>query len=836
MANNGGGAANSGGQQSNNITDTIVQILRNQQALMGQMSQQLAATQTAIKNLSRDEIVLDSLSSNMAEFVYNKETGNTFDAWFSRYSELFDRDASNLDDAAKVRLLLRKLSPQDHERYNSFILPKLAREFQFAETVEKLKVLFGATVSIFRRRYNCLQRTKEDSEDYLAYSCKVNKSCVDFKLSELTEEQFKCLTFVCGLKSKQDAEIRMRLINKLNEAADLTLQQVVEQCNSLVNLKQDTVLVENPSAVNYVAHNKRSKPPHRTSSRSPSRDQPRTPCWSCGGMHFNKDCRFRDHKCRDCGKQGHREGYCSCFSSKSSSSASNQKNSWKKNKKKQREQSTKTVTVHNISEGRKFIDVKLNNVPLRLQLDTGADVSIISQRSWIKLGRPKVKPASCQARTASGAPLDLVSELHCSITLNNVTKEGKCYVAAPNVHLDILGIDLMDMFGLWNQSITSFCNQVTVPETQEVSSLRSQFPDVFTTKLGLCNKTPVQLVLKNDPKPVFRPKRPVAYSMENAVEEELQRLETQGILKKVDFSDWAAPIVVVRKPNGTVRICADFSTGLNSVLESNCYPLPLPEDIFTKMASCRYFSHIDLSDAYLQVPVDEASQHLLTINTHKGLYRFTRLSPGVKSAPGAFQQIMDAMLAGLSGSVGYLDDILVGGRTEEEHQHNLHNVLTRLQDFGFTVRIEKCSFNLRQVKYVGQILDKDGIRPDPDKVAAIVNMPPPHDVPTLRSYLGAINYYGKYVKEMRLLRQPMDQLLKAGTKFEWSTACQKSFDRFRELLQSPLLLTHYNPSMDIIVSADASSVGLGARIAHRFPDGSVKAIYHVSRSLTAAES
>ncbi|XP_058444432.1 uncharacterized protein K02A2.6-like [Malaya genurostris] len=254
------------------------------------------------------------------------------------------------------------------------------------------------------------------------------------------------------------------------------------------------------------------------------------------------------------------------------------------------------------------------------------------------------------------------------------------------------------------------------------------------------------------------------------------------------------------------------------------------------MANCRIFSHIDLSDAYLQVPVDEASQPFLTINTHKGLFQFTRLSPGIKAAPGAFQQLMHSMLAGLKRTTGYLDDILVGGSTEEEHQHNLQMVLHRLRDYGFTVRINKCNFYMHQVKYLGQIIDADGIRPDPDKIAPIVNMPPPHDISTLRSYLGALNYYGKYVKDMRTLRQPMDQLLKEGIKFVWSPECQESFNKFRNLLQSPLLLTHYNPRLEIIVSADASNVGLGARIAHKFPDGSVKAICHVSRSLTAAES
>ncbi|XP_055622048.1 uncharacterized protein K02A2.6-like [Toxorhynchites rutilus septentrionalis] len=783
-------------QQPPNIQEQVLQILSNQQLLMTQILQQQSATQLAIRNLSYDERVLDSLSSNMAEFVYDKDNGHTFDAWFSRYVDLFDKDARKLDDAAKVRLLLRKLSPPDHERYNSFILPRLA-------------------LSIFRRRFNCLQLTKEESDDYLAYSCKVNKACVDSKLSELTEEQFKCLIYVCGLKSNQDAEVRMHLINKLNENVNLTLQQVVDKCNSLINLKQDTVLVENPSSVvNAVVYDKRSKSKHQSaaSSSSNQREQPKTPCWSCGGMHYNKDCRFRDQKCNECGKVGHRAGYCACFQSRSALNA----NTTPRKKKKQ--PSTKTVTIRNIIQGRKFVKLQINNVPLRLQLDTGFDISIISHRSWIKLGRPHTKPKVCTARTASGEPLDLVAEMWCNISLNGVTKGGKCFVAAPNVSLDILGIDWMDLFGLWNQPITSFCNQVSAQPSQSLATLQAQFPEVFTNEMGLCKKAPVKLVLKGDPKPVFKPssKRPVAYCMEGVVEDEICRLENLGILKKVDFAEWAAPIVVVRKPNGTVRICADFSTGLNSVLEPNQYPLLLSEDIFAKMSGCRVFSHIDLSDAYLQVEVDPESQPLLTINTHKGLFQFTRLSPGIKSAPGAFQQLMDPMLAGLPCTVGYLDDIVVGGRTEEEHRRNLFLVLQRLQAFGFTVRIEKCSFHMRQVKYLGQILDGDGIRPDPDKIAPIVNMPAPHDVTALRAYLGAVSYYGKYVPEMRSLRHPMDQLLKAGEKFEWSPACQKSFDRFREILQSPLLLTHYNPKLELVVSADASSVGLGARIAQIF--------------------
>ncbi|XP_055615012.1 uncharacterized protein K02A2.6-like [Toxorhynchites rutilus septentrionalis] len=319
----------------------------------------------------------------------------------------------------------------------------------------------------------------------------------------------------------------------------------------------------------------------------------------------------------------------------------------------------------------------------------------------------------------------------------------------------------MDEFGLWDVPFSSFCKLVGSQQPDQlVLVLKAEFPDVFTNRMGLCTKTQVHFNLKSDAQPVFKPKRPVSDNMEAVVVDELKRLEYLGIITPVTYADWAAPIVVVRKPDWSVRICADISTGLNSALEANSYPLPPPEEIFKRMANCTMFSHIDLSDAYLQVEIDEESRKFVTINTHKGLYRFNRLSPGIKCAPGAFQQIMDAMLSGIPCTSPYLDDILVGGRTAEEHKRNLYRVLQRLQDYGFTVKFDKCKFFMHQVKYLGQLLDTEGIRPDPDKVKAIVNMPPPHDVPTLRSYLGAINYYGKYIREMRTLRQPLDELLK----------------------------------------------------------------------------
>ncbi|XP_062558020.1 uncharacterized protein K02A2.6-like [Armigeres subalbatus] len=824
--------------QSNNgeqpFKETILKILSNQQALMTQLSQQVSAIQGNVQNANRNELILDSLATNITEFAYDLEKGCSFDAWFSRYADLFEKDAAQLADDAKVRLLLRKLSPHAHERYTSFILPKLSKEFSFEETVSKLKTIFGTPVSTFHRRYQCLQTTKDEDEDFISYSCKVNKACVDFKLQELKEDQFKCLIFVCGLKSPKDSDIRMRLLSRMNEG-DMTLERIVEECKSLINLKQDTVLIGGKPSTSTVAATNAV----RTYSQSNRKEKairyresaPKSPCWSCGGMHFSSQCGFKDHKCRDCGRTGHKEGYCSCFSSK-------QRPKPGKGKQVNRNKhSNKIVVVKNVERNRRYVETTINGVPVDLQLDSGSDITIISKENWFKIGSPKTSPPDCEVQTASGDRLGIDAMFRAYIGISGNQREGDCYVCSSNLSLNVLGSDLLDKFGLWDVPFSSFCKVIDVKqENKQVAELKAKFPNVFTDRLGLCTKMQVHLTLHDDARPVFKPKRPVSYSMEAVVEDELNRLQDKGIITPITYAEWAAPIVVVRKPDRTVRICADFSTGLNRALEANNYPLPLPEDIFNRMANCTVFSHIDLSDAYLQVQVDEESRKLININTHKGLYQFNRLSPGIKSAPGSFQQIMDAMLAGLTCTCPYLDDVLVGGRTEEEHRQNLHKVLERLQDFGFTVKFGKCHFFMRQVNYLGQLLDKEGVRPDPEKVKAIVNMPPPNDIATLRSYLGAVNYYGKYIREMRKLRQPLDELLKQGVCFRWSDQCQQSFDRFKEILQSPLMLTHYNPRLDIVVSADASNVGIGARIAHRFPDGSEKAVYHASRSLTPAES
>ncbi|XP_062713307.1 uncharacterized protein K02A2.6-like [Aedes albopictus] len=776
------------------------------------------------------EFIIESLASNIREFVYDPENGLVFDRWYRKYEDLFLKDGAKLDDAAKVRLLLRSLSVLVHDKYVNFVLPSHPRDYTFEETVKKLKELFGVRISLFSKRYLCFQLAKNDADDFLTYAGTVNRCCEDFDLNNITADQFKSLIFICGLRSSKDADIRTRLLSKLegNAEGECTLESLITECQRLQNLKHDTALVEQKKSVSTIcAVKQRKSAPPRSGSKDRKKtkaDHPKTPCWQCGGMHYVRDCSYTKHVCRDCKQTGHKEGYCSCYSSKAAG------------KKKTNVNGVFSINQEDGSSNRKFLAVDIDGSQATLQLDTASDITIISKKQWRKkLGAPTLTPTTRTAKTASGDPLRLLGELQSTVTLGCVTKTATFYVT--NSPINLFGLDWIELFGLWDTPLSTICNQVHVAApTDQIQRYKAAFPDVFKPGLGHCKKMKVRLYLKPGARPVFKPKRPVPFTSMEKIEAELDRLQSLDIITPVEYSPWAAPIVAVKKPGGKVRICADYSTGLNAALEPNHYPLPVPDDIFSKLNGCRYFSIIDLSDAYLQVEVDDDSKQLLTINTHRGLFRFNRLAPGVKSAPGAFQQLMNSMIADLEGVESFLDDVLVFSKTQEEHHKYLTALFQRLQAFGFVLREEKCNLLQLQIKYLAHIVDADGLHPDPSKVEAIVKMPPPKDVTGLRSFLGAVNFYGKFVQEMHQLRRPLDALLKKDAKFTWSPECQKSFERFKEVLQSDLLLTHYDPALEIIVAADASQYGIGACLLHRFPDGSLKAVAHASRSLTPAEA
>jgi hypothetical protein len=265
------------------------------------------------------------------------------------------------------------------------------------------------------------------------------------------------------------------------------------------------------------------------------------------------------------------------------------------------------------------------------------------------------------------------------------------------------------------------------------------------------------------------------------------------------------------------------------------YPLPLIDELFANLSGGVSFTKLDLSQAYHQLPLEPSSRKYTTVNTPNGLYEYLRLPYGINAAVGIFQRTMENILKGLQGVCVYLDDILVTGKTSEQHVENLRAVLQKLQENGITLKEEKCKFFMPEVEYLGFNVSKDGLKPTEAKVKAIKEADAPKCVSELRSFIGIVNYYSRFLPNLAHKMTPLYSLLKKTQKWNWSEKQQTAFETIKQALSDKVLLAHYNPEDELILTCDASPFGIGAVLQQRAHDGSVRPIAFVSRTLSQPE-
>ncbi|KII74279.1 Transposon Ty3-I Gag-Pol polyprotein [Thelohanellus kitauei] len=281
-------------------------------------------------------------------------------------------------------------------------------------------------------------------------------------------------------------------------------------------------------------------------------------------------------------------------------------------------------------------------------------------------------------------------------------------------------------------------DQAGLNSQTKLERILETYKEVFTNNTrGIKGyTTSIKLRSACNPK-VFKP-RNVPYAVRNQVEQELERLSNEGILQKFDDVSsplsWASPIVVIEKPNGQLRICGDFKVSINKHIDYLPYPLPTFRDILEKIKGGQRFSVIDLKEAYLQIPLDEQASNLTVISTHSGFFKFKRLPFGISSAPSIFQNFMDTLLHGINNVTCYIDDIIITGTDDKNHLQNLERVLNKLKEFNVTTSIDKCKFFQSEVKFLGHIINKEGVRPIDERITPILNLPAPKNVAELKSF------------------------------------------------------------------------------------------------------
>lgn len=292
-------------------------------------------------------------------------------------------------------------------------------------------------------------------------------------------------------------------------------------------------------------------------------------------------------------------------------------------------------------------------------------------------------------------------------------------------------------------------------------------------------------------------------------------------------------MVVVPKPNGSVRITTDFSH-LNKAIKREKLELPSVDYVLGQLAGAKYFSKLDANSWFYQCQLAEESAPLTTFITPVGRFCYNRLPMGISSAPEFFSRKMNNILDGCQGALNLMDDICVFGSTLEEHDVRLRRVFQILSENNVTLNPEKCEFGVTSMKYLGYWVDGTGIHPEKEKQNAIVNFPQPKNTTEVRRWLGMINQLAKFVPNLSSLTKPLRDLLNKDCHWIWEDAQEKSFQSLKKLLLSAEVLGHYDPNKDIKIFADSSQHGLGSVLCQDF-GGNWRPVSYASRSLTQTE-
>ena len=361
-----------------------------------------------------------------------------------------------------------------------------------------------------------------------------------------------------------------------------------------------------------------------------------------------------------------------------------------------------------------LVKVNLNEHLVEIEVDTGAFLTVINSKTFdiIKSGLEQIErcKSNVKFKTYSEEIIRAQGQTVIPIEYENQSLKCTLYITEgdrPNLlERDCLAKTCLKWEKLFLMNRESQTN---------LDDLLCEFEDIFSSELGTMKNEKAKTYLKSNSIPKFLKASPVPYALKNKIELGIERMAKNNILEPVDVSEWATPIVPVIKEVSSIRICGDYKMTVNQVSQLDNYPIPKIDTLFAEILGCKKFAKLNLKHAHQQMFLDKSSRELLTINTHLGLFKPTRLTFGIKSTTGIFQRAIKNKLKGLKYTVVRVDDILVGGKNDQELLNNLKSVFVVLKGNSLRLKRGKGVFLKDKVCYLGYKINKDGLIPIPEK-------------------------------------------------------------------------------------------------------------------------
>ena len=796
-------------------------------------------------------------------FVKGKEK---FDQYIERLEQHFVLHSA-VDDDQKKACLLASVGPETYTLLKNILAGDEISKKNYSDLVSALSLHFKEIINKFAARHTFNQNDLKPGMSYvdwvaelrgLASDCDFtcrNKTCSASYVDEMIIDVIIRRTPHPEIRKKCLQNNKLTLVALLDIAenylrvckADQTVQGAGKDQNN-----EDVSLVSN-------TYKKRSfRRPTGTGTFKNVKDESENSrphallkgCPGCFVHHPRNDCPAKAQTCRRCSRVGHFASVCKTdfrkFNPQPSTNCVTEVET---------DDNSHMEYVNSIQYERRrnriFIPLEVNGVNMEFQWDSGATCSIIGSETHRLIGSPLIHSVPSLLRTCGGHELPVKGKCYVSVRLGSKTVENlPLLVVESGQCTNLMGIPWSDEFGLTEGGMAAlheYTNEACLSEHDnsmhtdkskaidvhaKLEAMKRKYPSVFAPGIGHCEKTRAHVQIRPDAKPVFKKARTLPFSQMKPFKTELDRLVDQGVLEKIEYSDWAVPTVAVTKANGNLRLCGDF-VEVNRRSETQQHPIPHIDEIMNKLRGGQRWTTLDLSDAYFHLELDDESKKFCVINTVHGLYRYNRLPFGISSAPAIFQSTIDKMVSPLSGVASYLDDIIITGSNDQEHWENFENVVAAMQDFGFHIRPEKCTWFAEKCTYLGFEISAEGRRPAPSAVQAIQELPRPESIDEVQAFLGKVGY-SPFIPNLSSKAAPLNALRRKGIQFSWNDACEDAFQEIKRILIQETCLTHFNPEKRLVLATDASPSGIGV-VLSQIENGVEKPIAFGSKSLTSAQ-
>ena len=318
------------------------------------------------------------------------------------------------------------------------------------------------------------------------------------------------------------------------------------------------------------------------------------------------------------------------------------------------------------------------------------------------------------------------------------------------------------------------------------------------------------------------------------VRKEIETLEKAGVIQR-SLSPWASPVIVVPKKSAPDepprrRLCVDYRR-VNSLQQEvekgnkskgclSLYPLPKIDEMFAKLNGAKMFSTIDLRSGYYHIGLTKESRAKSAFVVPMGKWEFSRTPFGLSQAPAYFQLLINKVLMDCGEyAMGYLDDIIIFSKSEEEHLKHVESIFRRLEHFGLKMKREKCAFFKKHIQYLGHLISEEGFKPLPEKLESIRKMPAPKNAKEVKQFLGLIGYYRKFVPRFADMSKPLTCLTRHDEPFIWTERCEKSFNNLRVMLMQHPILKYPDPTKPYVLFTDASKIGWSGVLTQYYSEG-----------------